>query len=244
MEISNIENRHDVLEEDQIETERTIVLLQEETQRLRRENAEFRQRLAMIEATLANQTPAGAAQGDPMEVDDEDDDDDEEESEGGSGEGGDDDEDEDEDEEGGGGAALEDGGDEQEDEDGAAAAVVADTLPFKCTRPGCHKAYRSQAALDRHMAETHNSDPATRKAHVCPVCNKSYDTHKAVVAHRRNHKPEGSSERGRVPVPGGCVCPVAGCGEDHVTVDRRRHHVASKHPGWRAANPGWSKWSA
>lgn len=129
-------------------------------------------------------------------------------------------------------------GDDYEGDAGEKEAVEkADPHPFKCSEPGCNFEYTHRANLDQHMANTHTSDPATRKAHVCPVCSASYDKASSVKTHLKLHDPAAQAER--QPVPGGCVCPVAGCGKVCKSLMNRKDHLARNHKGWRKAHPGW-----
>jgi len=223
--LDDIDLRVEAMGEDLSEAERRILDLQEENHELRRENADFRQRLAMIEAILGIRAPVPAVQGDAMDVgDDHERQDDDPE--------GVDNDDEDQDEEGS--AALDKGAQQDEDE---AKEEEDDPLPIMCARPDCNKRYKTQAALDRHVARTHDSDPATRKAHVCAVCSASFDKAVGLRTHEQEHKANGSHVESRLPVPGGCFCPA--CGRDLVTRRRLSNHISRTHPGWREENKWW-----
>ena len=167
--------RVEAMGEDLSEAERRILDLQEENNQLRRVNTEFRQRLATIEAILNIQAPEPVAQGDLMDVDIYNDEDKDENSD-----------DDGKDDEGGAVLHHEEAEDQEEDEK---PQQQVDPLPFKCNRHNCNKQFKSQATLDRHLARTHDSNPATRKAHVCAVCNASLDKATVLRSHMREHKP-------------------------------------------------------
>ena len=173
--LEEIDLRVEAMGEDLSEAERRILDLQEENNQLRRENIEFRQRLATIEAILNIQAPEPVAQGDLMNIDIYNN---EAKAENSNDEGEDDE----------GGAVRHQKEAEEEEEDGNH-QQQAETFPFKCIRPNCNKQFKSQATLDRHLARTHDSDPATRKAHVCAVCNASFDKATVLRSHVREHKP-------------------------------------------------------
>jgi uncharacterized coiled-coil protein SlyX len=222
------------------EAERTIAELrvkvsavEQLNRQTQRKYARLLERVERIEQVLQTEQPVpeAAADGEAMdvdedEVDDEEVDDGEEEDEG-----------EGEDEEHEGDEDGEEG--EEEDESEEAQEEMADTHPFKCTRPGCHFEYAHQNRLAQHMANTHDSDPATRKPHVCPICSANYDTVETLKNHRILHKPAGYHLASRRPVRGGCICPVPGCGKDCKNLLSRRNHLSHNHKGWRTAHPQW-----
>lgn len=213
-------------EEKILKLEVKVDALEQLHQQMRRKYARLLERVegalgAQPPTTEAAQQAAEEARESEGETEDEEG---EEEETGGEGENEDEEQGEDDDEEY--------NGDEDEE-----VGEPADPHPFKCTRPGCHFEYALRAYLDQHMANTHNSNPATRKPHVCPACPASYDTAPLLRAHARLHDP--ASRASRRPVPGGCICPVAGCGRVCKSLVYRRDHLARSHKGWRKAHPGW-----
>ena len=120
----------------------------------------------------------------------------------------------------------------------ATPAAVAAHFPFRCSVPGCNTLFVQLSKLTKHTEDTHNSNPATRKAIVCPTCSASFDTRKSLLKHGRWHDPSHSAYVDKLPRPGGCPCPV--CGHDCGSVINRRDHMSRMHGGaaWRTLHPG------
>lgn len=137
------------------------------------------------------------------------------------------------------------GGNDDDDDDDAAGGAAALANPastiLTCSFPGCFFIYQSQEALGKHVRDTHNSDPAGRKAHVCRVCGASYAKKTGLSRHVGKHAPGARAEQVelRRPQPGGCPCPL--CNRVFGSRLNRYDHLSRRHPNWRQQLPNFQR---